>query len=706
LSLAITAEIFPVLTSRIPTLRAFRVLTAGTAPTIAGGRLSYRLRKLLGGIWLWSGSRIVTDSTVDNVAVHKALEGLWNSQPTVFGEVRDVQLDASWRTTSQSIADYVAVGIVNSIDSELRQRLPTRIDLGPIWAERIYDARGWDVAGHPAVSISVSSRLVHKQHLADYLKGLSAPDQLLGLGVYDLFSSLKGEIDEVVGPLGDHRARLLGFSPRPEIVEILAGAPNEDLVVHVGTGRLGYDYAVATLGIIVRVSDFGRFGVNPKKALSSLKIAPATRYGIVLALAGVLESRGIVGQALRSDRPGGEALKAFAGLPDFALRFGGGASQRYESRALLRGLAQHGLFRVSPRFANEPIRIGVLDFVGTAEVSPFLDQVTRQIRGLHMNGTLSEVRPPKGLSRADLEEAIDRYQGLGLDLLLAFFPESSAPDEDDEGDGWGPYRNLKSLAVGRGIPSQVVARSTLSKPFAVANVVLGILGKTGNIPFTLSKPLSGIDLVVGLDIARERKVRLPGSVNATAIARIYLGDGEFLRYVIHDTPLEGETIPEGVLQGLFPRRDFHGKRVIIHRDGYFRGREKEALERWGRSVGATFHLVEIIKSGSPRLYGTTGTVIMMPEKGMMLRLSEKEALVVSSLPPFRDATPLPLHIRTDGSIDLEKAVESILALTLLHYGSVLPPRLPVTIHYSDRIAYLALRGIKPKDLEGSVPFWL
>jgi len=30
----------------------------------------------------------------------------------------------------------------------------------------------------------------------------------------------------------------------------------------------------------------------------------------------------------------------------------------------------------------------------------------------------------------------------------------------------------------------------------------------------------------------------------------------------------------------------------------------------------------------------------------------------------------------------------------------------VTIHYSDKIAYLALKGIKPKELEGKIPYWL
>ena len=45
-------------------------------------------------------------------------------------------------------------------------------------------------------------------------------------------------------------------------------------------------------------------------------------------------------------------------------------------------------------------------------------------------------------------------------------------------------------------------------------------------------------------------------------------------------------------------------------------------------------------------------------------------------------------------------------MTLLHYGSLRPPKLPVTIHWSDKIAGLALKGIKPKKLEGTIPYWL
>src|SRR5690606_9951259 len=114
----------------------------------------------------------------------------------------------------------------------------------------------------------------------------------------------------------------------------------------------------------------------------------------------------------------------------------------------------------------------------------------------------------------------------------------------------------------------------------------------------------------------------------------------------------------------------------------------------------------VIKSGAPRLYAYEDQRFAQPTKGSAFLLSDNEALLVSSLPPFKDATPMPLRIAADRPFTIEQALQSVLAMSTLHYGSLRPPRLPVTIHYGDRIAYMALRGIKPRNLSGSVPYWL
>lgn len=90
-----------------------------------------------------------------------------------------------------------------------------------------------------------------------------------------------------------------------------------------------------------------------------------------------------------------------------------------------------------------------------------------------------------------------------------------------------------------------------------------------------------------------------------------------------------------------------------------------------------------------------------------MKLSETEALLVSSeLSPSFKATPQPIQVRTHPPFPLEHALHSVLSLTLLHHGSVRFPRLPVTIHYADKICSMAAKGLKPDTRDGAIPFWL
>ncbi len=185
--------------------------------------------------------------------------------------------------------------------------------------------------------------------------------------------------------------------------------------------------------------------------------------------------------------------------------------------------------------------------------------------------------------------------------------------------------------------------------------------------------------------------------------RIYNNNGELIRFGLYDYTLEGETIPERVLKGIFNKGEFKNKRVIIHRDGPFRGDEKEVLIKIAESLEAEFYFVEIIKNNVPRMYDKLEEK-MRPSKGSAFKLDNTQALLISSSSKL--GTPRPLLIRTDEKLDIKKAIHSVLSMTLLHWGSLISPRLPVTIYYSDKIANMALNGIKPGKSEGNIPFWL
>jgi argonaute-like protein implicated in RNA metabolism and viral defense len=158
--------------------------------------------------------------------------------------------------------------------------------------------------------------------------------------------------------------------------------------------------------------------------------------------------------------------------------------------------------------------------------------------------------------RAELERAVGKLEQVKPDILIGLFADELGEDEED----WTGYNTFKSLTVGRGLPSQVVYQSTLRKSHAMGNIVLGVVGKTGSIPYVRTEALPYADMVVGIDIARKKKERLTGSMNATAITRIYFSNGEFLRYVIHDAPLEGETLPANVIHGFPVHGGGHGER--------------------------------------------------------------------------------------------------------------------------------------------------
>lgn len=698
-------EIFPVKRENLPILYAYRLDARGDDFSTIGGKLAYRLKRLFPGHWAWAGSLVVTDSYRPDQDVKGVVKDLWSEQPTIFKNLRDVNSVKDWHPDARTYSEFVARGLLSDAEKKVQQVLSkNKQDLGNAVVERIHELRGWVVEGLPAVSVAITSRAVLKEDLKSYALR-AGQGQIIGLQVADKTGTFKGEIVEVVGTLATERQRLVSITQREEMQQIIANSPDSDLVVTVSNGRNDYDYVIGALRIILYTEYMHKFGINTRKALGAFRLQPDLRADIVKGVSAVLTETQYLDRAY-STRANPNLFRTIPYTAD--IKFGNGTTAPYNEQTIINDLRNRKLFRIADPFKNgSPIKVGILTALDNPEShKDFWTRLESGLRSLSVNvRKLGEV-VIKEASRAELDKAISQLENQGSDILIAFFPEDFADEDDDE----TAYHHFKSLTVGRGIPSQVVEDSTIendkSITSSVNNIILGILGKTGNIPYVLAKPLDFADVIVGIDIARDKKKRLSGSINATAFARVYMSDGEFLEYAIHDAPLEGETVPAIVLQSLFPQNEFAGKRVIVHRDGYFRGDEKKALLDWGKKINADFLLVEVIKSGSPRMYALVNNQTVQPKKGSAFVISDTEAILVSSLPPFKNATPQPLRIRTQSPLNIEQAIESVLALTNLHYGSVRSPRLPVTIHYSDKIGYMALRGIKPKNLRGKIPYWL
>jgi len=719
-------EVFPVNISALPPLFAYKLITGNKETSKVGWKLSYRLKAEFSGHWVWSEERIIGDKLISNNEVMRIIQILWQEQTDIFRDLQGVQQDLGFEITPQAQADFVACGLFSDIDREINLMLSKKAHtIGSVRIERMCKKRGWVVNGLPSVSISIESEQIYIPDLKAYLAQVSDSSKLIGLLVADKTSTFKDEIVKIVGELKVHRVRLLTLTKKPETKSLITSAPDDELVVAVGDH---YHYLASALRIVMRTGDYKRFGVDSKKVLNILKIEPKLRSELVAAISEIARKSGLIENAYSSLKSPNLFLNSEKLNFNSNLCFGNSQIGRHED--ILRNLQKYGLYKRADKFSEtNSICVSIIkgsntDSLGLNIVSSGLDTVKdssdkfcprleKELKKLKFKCKYLGIESIQEDSRAKIEGAIDTLQSEEPDILLAFF------DNESEEEG-SPYYDFKSITVGRGIPCQYIKRKTASNEFALDNIILGILGKTGNTPFTLAKPLDYADLVIGLDVARQKKQKLSGSINATAIARIYFSNGELLRYRIHDAPIEGETIPENVLKTLFPINEFKGKRVVIHRDGLFRGDEKESLKSWARQIGAEFYLVEVIKEAVPRIYSlqkydyfdeksqetNTRFSVAQAFKGDVFKLSDTQAFLVSSLPPFKNSTPCPLQIRTEAPFTIEKAIHSVLSLTLLHYGSIRATRSPVSIHFSDKIGYLALKGIKPKDLEGNVPYWL
>ena len=139
--------------------------------------------------------------------------------------------------------------------------------------------------------------------------------------------------------------------------------------------------------------------------------------------------------------------------------------------------------------------------------------------------------------------------------------------------------------------------------------------------------------------------------------------------------------------------------VLIYRDGRFCGDEARYLVEWAQAIKAKFILVECCKSGCPRLYNLASSnirQIQAPDRGLALKLSDREAILVTTQVGIKIGVPRPirLKIRSEGhQVSIDQVLETTLKFTLLNYGALKSLRLPVMLDGADKIARLRLQGV-------------
>ena len=699
--LVVFTEIFPIHLEALPELTLYQLKVNGSAPLDEIGRkVGYRLQTKFGNHWNWDKVEkyLITDCSQQvESSLSEVLQEIWKTsteEDILRSLEKIIKVSPNHKAANQGIADFVASSLQNDFSRNIKKALEEyRREENTYYVHRRCNLRGWTVDNHPAVSVSLSSELEYKGDLKNYI-ATYGHNEILGLHVKDktkpsFQNSMK--ITGIVGKLGENntRVRLLAFKPHPDMKRMIEQAPDDELVVKLNDK---YDYIASALQIQIRNADYARFKMSEK-----LQIPVSQRSEYIKKIASIIKSSGLIDRAYSTlTHPHLFLSKNDIGY-DPKLKIG--KDQVVPSESIYTSLKKFGMYKST---TNKQIRIGILNTAPQTSLNRLRINLRKELsENLQYELIQAIEKQISNPSRKVLESAIEEIAQKNPDIILGIIPK---PDFDT--DEWTPYDNFKHLTLKKDLQSQVIQPNNVNNHYIIGNVVLGILAKIGNIPYVLAEPITYADLVVGLDVARQKKRNRPGTINTTGMARIYFSNGELMRYNIREAMLEGEIIPVHILQDIFPQTEFTGKKILIHRDGELPDSEKEALMKWGNEIGATFYFVEVIKSGTPRLYAKNKEIVKAP-KGSIFKLGETEALLVSSeFPAGFKATSQPIRVCTHPPFPLEHALHSVLTLTLLHYGSLRPPRLPVTTHYADKISSMAVKGLRPETLDGEIPFWL
>ena len=449
--------------------------------------------------------------------------------------------------------------------------------------------------------------------------------------------------------------------------------------------------------------------------------------------------------------------KFFRKLKEPTLIYGSGSSMSGSEKPsrMLFDLKRRGAFEVMKGFPAGGIRLnGVIfgrasqDEVETAKEA--LRSMRRMLQSFGIPVAAEQVNLffKPGSHPQEVREVMEDSDLTSQDALLVFQSSSMKPWDVTKFYERVKYECLRSSGLnGQHIASQwfdfkkenVWHPSSRSFGFALDVLAIGLLAKLGHAPWAVSAENwfthSGADkpsvAVVGYDVChlQDRKNSYKRHHVAAGIRVESNGEADpwtLSRVSFQTERIQSETVPPAGLRRLIPADFARGKLVIVHRDGEFPLQEIESLESYHAELQAedektAFVLVECVKwaGGSPRLYDGRYSA----RAGTMFTFHDEEVLLASSK-DIAQGTANPINIRLarvlgtlpeSFALDDFAWAQSVYDLSFLHHGSVIRrPRLPITTHFADRLAYmLASVGDdgadwdrELEDVSGNQQFWL
>lgn len=692
----ICSEFYQVNPEKLGTLNCYELKVVGGTLNVIGGKLAYKLRKKFSGFWNFSDYLLLSDNSIEETQLNSFIEELWSEEAETYKNLTEVKFLKDKIPSAKSLADFTANFLRLHYKNDINHILDKyKEQEAKIKIKKECIIRGWSIKNSPTISISIKSNLYYGDTFEKFLTTIENEEDIINFPAIDIELEHRGTITGILGPLKGHRKRLLNITKRQKIKQIILEAPDDEQVLIIDEE---YHYIASSLYPLVTTKNAYFFKADPSKLMGHLTLSPELRNSIEDEIVSLFKE--YISKNYNSiDFPDQFKKAEDIGFKNL-LKFKDD-SIHSEDEYVLNNLKKHGIYKLASKFEKDN-SLKIILILGTLfdNYQDFWQKLTRELTELRFAPKLAKKVEIKEIDIIEIEKKIKDFPEEEYDIVIAILPEK--PNQDKN------YEIVKSsLFRSNIVQSQFIFRNTIQDKlqWAIANVILGILSKTENIPYILAKPLEFADFFVGIDISREKKKKLSGSQNYAATARFYGKDGTFLHYEIQEDKIEGETVPKTILEKIFAKTMFQGKTIMIHRDGYFRGQEIPVLKEIGKKYNIVFQCVEVIKENAPRLYKVSNYQYLNPNKNQIFYLNQKEAIIINN--EVKGAkTVKPLRIRArDTNTKLNDAIISVMALRMMHFGTTKPTKLPVTIIFSDRISGFVRRGIRPPNKSGKIPWW-
>jgi hypothetical protein len=662
-----------------------------------------------GPLRVYAVDKLHEDLSINGYTVRPVHQGITTLETQLFDDQEPLRELVKQDVKAALRGKYV----INAINSIVEFAPQLKATSGDFTAAREYKCRIWvDSDGTVICGVNVGFRLASTFSAAEYvhrgydIEGVSVEHDT---DVYD--NPGTGTVTELADTGYTERVPEMGSSiaeyhdqsgyVEEDLIESVAAG--EPVMAHIDYGSfsglqaLDYCRVVPTLDQLKLVDpDFH------ERFQRSARLTPDERYSIATSFVKSLGTTPALGLD-PATQPSNTCYDEFTvDTQSNNLRFGGGQTASYGAR----GLDNHGVHQPPESFNlltvyPEQYKEGSREFVRRllSKLNDYEANATRLDQEAYSLGS--------EFAYTQVAEQATEYDG-----VVAVVPDQewleTRPDIDD------PYPEFKRQWGQEKLPSQMIQVPNLDEESYLGNVASGLVAKCGGIPWRIHEVPGQTDVFIGLDVTYDPAT----GQHLGASANVILADGTIL--ASQSVSLQsGETfeiddivdIIKNLLSVYLREEGDTPRHVIIHRDGQYYLDVDELAERLDQAADLIpkFDLVEIRKSGNPRIANYTGDTFEVTNKGtgFVAQHADHAYLATTGTPERVPGTPRPIRlVKRHGSTDLETLAKQAYWLSEAHVGSISrSTRLPITTYYADRCAEHARKGyLLSGELIRGVPY--